>query len=89
MLKDKERPKALLLRITVEMLTELLFNTNYKILPEDTNIHSIHKNQDFFTPQYSVILTSEQFPIVPEGSIPQDGKIHFDTENKVAKILPY
>ena len=83
----KER-RGLSFGISIEFINEL-FNFvkegGYKIIPKDAQIHSIKYELMSFD-NYSFIITSEKFPIVPQECNCDMGYIKVDKEKGIIEF---
>lgn len=67
-MSEKKERRALAFRVSIEFINELfelIKKRKYKIIPKDAKIHSIKYELISFD-NYSFIITSEKFPIVPQ-----------------------
>ena len=79
--------KALIIKnITIEAINSIICNIamgiKINLTPEDVEIFRIWRNDDYMSPDYNMILTSDLFPIVREGERPQEGEIYFSRKNE-------
>jgi len=79
--------KALIVKnITIEVINSIIgsiaMGDKINLTPEDIQIFRIWRNDDYFVANYNMILTSDLFPIVREGEIPQEGEIYFSRKNE-------
>ena len=87
MKKRKER-RGLGFRMSIEFLNlafDLIKKRKYKLIPKDAQIHSI-RQVDFMYDGYTVIVTSKEFPIVPEGCTCSMGDIKVDKEKGIIEL---
>lgn len=84
---NKNRRKALIIKdISIDALNGIIssiaMGDKINLTPEDIQIFKIWRDDDYFATRYNMILTSDLFPIIREGEIPQKGEIYFSRKNK-------
>lgn len=87
MRKRKER-RGLAFKMSLEFLNlafDLMKKRKYKLIPKDTQIHSI-SNWDPCWDGYIIIMTSKEFPIVEEGSECFLGTIRVNKEKGIIEL---
>jgi len=85
-MKTNKRKALIIKNITIEAINEIIYSIasgdKFNLTPEDLQIFRIWQEHDFMSGMYSMILTSDLFPIVKEGEIPREGVIGFIRKNE-------
>jgi len=84
--------KALIVKnITIEVINSIIssiaMGDEINLTPEDIQIFKIWRNDDYFMANYNMILTSDLFPTVREGEIPQEGEIYSSRKNEKELLI--
>jgi len=84
----KEERRGLAFKMSLEFLNlwfDYMKKKKYRLIPKDTQIHSI-SNRDLCWDGYTIVMTSKDFPIVPEGSKCFLGCFKVDKEKGIIEL---
>jgi len=87
-MKKKKERRGLGFKVSLEFLNlifDLMKKRKYKLIPKDAEIHYI-SHRDIFSDVYTILMTSKEFPIVPEGCNLSEGDIKVDKEKGIIEL---